>query len=223
MRWKTQSLLAGAFTLAWAAPAYACGFWFNSTFLNIPMKPAIGVGFQSIRHYTVIAADAAFKAGDKVVIRPSLGQCHETFQGYSDTYAVYGAAIGYKVWNDDAGKVSVNVQAGGEFDSFDGGSESNIPIGAAIAYKASEKVDLFGGAGVNIYNASYDDGDSYSSNDLGIFAGVAFHTGAFVIDGGVTNFNYEGGSETALNVGASMELGGMSNALRAIGSLFRNR
>lgn len=194
MRWKTQPLLAGAFTLARAAPAYAGGFWFNSAHMSIPANPAIGLGLQNISDFNIIAVDAAFKAGDKVVIRPGVGQCPYSSEGYSDNQTVYGASVGVQVWKDESGKVAVNLQAGG--------------------------------AAMNLYHDSYDTGtgtETYSSNDLSIFAGVAYRTGNFILHGGVANFNYEGGSETALNVGASVELGGMSNAFRAIGSLFRNR
>jgi hypothetical protein len=218
MRRMTQTLLTGALTLAWATPAYACGFWFNSTFLNVPMKPAIGVGLQSIKHFTVITADAAFKAGDKVVIRPAVGSCHYSISGFSETQTVYGAAVGVHLWNDEAGKVAINGQAGGEFDSFEGGSEYNIPIGAAVSFKASDMVDVFGGAAVNVYHASYDDGDSYSHNDLSIFAGASYKTGNFRLYGGLASFQYEDETQTALNVGATMELGGM-NAFRAFRSL----
>ncbi len=45
MRMKTP-LLAGALCLAVATPAYACNFYFASTFMKVPAKPSFGAGSQ---------------------------------------------------------------------------------------------------------------------------------------------------------------------------------
>ncbi len=222
MRWKTQSLVAGVLTLAWAAPVYACGFWFNSTFLDVPMRPTLGLGLQHVSDFTIIAADVAFKAGDKLVIRPGVGSCRYSGSGGSESEVVYGAAAALRLWNDEGGKVAVNAQVGGEFDSFEGGSERNIPIGGAVQYMATDVVSLFGGAAINLYGESFDDGDSYSHTDESVFAGAALKSGNFTVAAGVTYFIYENNNETAINIGGSMALGGM-NAFRALGSLFRSR
>lgn len=220
MRWRTQSLIAGGLLVASAAPALACNFWFNSSFLQVPAKAMVSAGLQNWDNYRIIAVDAAIRATDKVVVRPGFGQCSYTGPGESESNAVFGAAVGANVWKDAAGKVAVNAQAAFEMNSFDGGSERNIPIGAALQYMASEMFSIFGGASMNLYNISYDEAPSSfdgSSNDVSIFAGAAFTSGNFQVTGGITSWD----GETAINVGAGMSLGGASNAIRRIGSLFR--
>jgi len=230
MRWKTQTLVAGILTLAWAAPAHACNFWFNSTFFNIPGNgPVVGAGFMywggDYSSWTAMA-DVAFKAGDKFVIRPAVGTCSWTWYDGSNEMTendlVYGASVGVNAWNDATGKIALNVQAGVEIDPYDGGTERNIPVGVAVNVKTSETLALYGGAAVNFYNDDYDSG-SYSSNDPSIFGGVAFMTGKVNITAGVSVYMGEDETDTGFNVGASMGLGSGMNALRKIGSMLRLR
>lgn len=236
MRWKTQSLMAGVLTLAWAVPAHACSLWFNSTALRVPQKPTFSLGLAHISSFNIYAVDVALKAGDKVVVRPGVGEC----SGGGESNLVYGAAVGVNVFKDQTGNLSVNLQAGYEGDSYDGGSEHNIPVGASVAYTlntgssassarpgllaaAASKVTLYGGATINFYSDSYDYGEGsqdYSSTDKAFFGGAMFDTGNFTLTGGVTFWSYEGGSETAINVGAGMALGAASNMLRNLKSAF---
>jgi hypothetical protein len=79
-------------------------------------------------------------------------------------------------------------------------------------------VSLFGGAAVNFYNISYDEGDvDGSSSDVSIFGGASYTTGNFTFTGGLTSWD----GEVAINLGAGMALGSTMNGLRRIGSLFR--
>jgi hypothetical protein len=219
MRWRTRSLVAAALGVTFASPAHACGLWFNSTYLMIPPNPMVSLGLQNVGDYMMIAADAAFKLGDRLVLRPGIGSCRYTGEGGGSEIA-FGAAAGMQVWKDAAGKVSANVQVGAELLSYDGGNERNIPIGAAVAMKSSDKVTLFGGAAINLYNDSYDipggEGGSTSSSDPSLFAGVGFKTGKVQLTGGIAMFMGDGDSEIAINLGGGMALGTASNAIKSL-------
>ena len=217
MQWRTRSLIAVALAVTSASPAYACGLWFNSTYLMIPSNPVVSLGVQSIGDYMMIAADAAFKLGDKMVLRPGVGSCRYTGDGGGSEIA-YGAAAGMQVWKDAAGKVTANIQAGAELLSYDGGSERNIPIGASVAVKSSDKLTLIGGAAINLYNDSYDAGGidySESSSDPSLYAGAAFMTGKVRLTGGIAMFMGDD-SEMAINIGGGMALGTASNAIKTL-------
>jgi hypothetical protein len=187
----------------------------------IPSNPMVSLGVQSIGDYMMIAADAAFKLGDKMVLRPGVGSCRYTGDGGGSEIA-FGAAAGMQVWKDAAGKVTANIQAGAELLSYDGGSERNIPVGASVAVKSSDKLTLFGGAAINLYNDSYDAGGidySESSTDPSLYAGAAFTTGKVRITGGLAMFMGDD-SEMAINIGGGMALGTASNAIK---SLFKRK
>jgi hypothetical protein len=213
-----RTLIAVGLTVTWSAPAMACNFWFNSSYMRVPANPTISVGLQNWDNYRIISADVALKVGDKVVVRPGVGTCSYTGPGDSDSEILFGLGAAANLWNDESGKVAVNAQAGFEMVSFDGGNERNIPIGAAVQYRASDMVSLFGGAAVNFYNISYDERDvDGSSSDVTIFGGASYTTGNFTFTGGLTSWD----GEVAINLGAGMALGSTMNGLRRIGSLFR--
>jgi hypothetical protein len=223
MRWKSRSLIAAGLTAAWTAPAFACGFPLNSTFLRIPSTTTLGIALQNwFTDYSLmtLAGDVAVKAGSRAVIRPAVGICREEAGSETESNVLFGAGLGFNVWNDEAGKMSVNLQAGLEMVSYDGASYRNIPIGAAVQMRSSDNMSLFGGASINMSNYSVDGGGDFSNSDPSLFGGVVFKAGALDITAGATIWM---GDETdfALNVGASMALGGASNALRRFGSLIR--
>jgi hypothetical protein len=196
----------------------------------------VSLGLQKVDQVTIIAADAAIRASDKIVARVGGGNC--SYGGESSI--VFGGGVGVNVWNDAAGKVAVNVQAGLEMDSYEGGNERNIPIGLAVRYRlsggssaraagpgllqggSSADVSLYGSGAMHIYNDSYE-GESYSSNDPAVSGGVIVATGNFQVTAGVTMFMYDGGSEMGFNVGGGMAVGTASNAIRKIGSLFARK
>ena len=67
MRMK-MPLLAGALCLASATPAYACNFYFASTFMKVPARPSFGVGVNGeLGDATVwgISGDVAMKLGEQ--------------------------------------------------------------------------------------------------------------------------------------------------------------
>jgi len=218
MLWRTRAVIAAGLGLTWASPAHACGLWFNSTYLMVPASPTVSLGLQNIDNYMMISADAAFKLGEKIVLRPAVGTCRYTGDG-GGSDMVFGAAAGMQVWKDAAGKVTANVQVGAEMLSYDGGSERNIPIGAAVAFKTSETLNLFGGASMNLYNVSFDlptGGEvSESSTDPSLFAGAAFRTGKMQLTGGITMYMGDE-SEMAINLGAGMALGTASSAIKSL-------
>ncbi len=223
MRWRTRSLIAAGLGLASATPALACSFGQNHMFLRVPTSTTIGGGaIYTLGDYPVLLfyANAGIKAGDKVVIAPVIGMCRYEEGTFSETVLAYGASVGFNFWNDAAGKLSLNAQTGIEMDSFDGGSERNIPIGAALSIKSSDKMSWYAGAAINMYTIDVDGFGSHSESDPSLYGGATFAMGKTAVSAGVVMFMGDE-SEFALNVKASVPLGGGSNALRKIGSLFR--
>lgn len=228
MRWRTQSLIAIGLMVSTAAPAFACGFWFNSAFMGVPGGPTISVALQNwFTDYTQrsLTGDAAFKVGDKAAVRAGAGICMEEAGDDTESNILFGASGSMKVWQDEAGKMSVNAQAGLEMVSYDGGSYRNIPIGVAVMTKSSETMSLYGGAALNLMNYSADDcPDGFdcdaSNSDPTLFGGAVFAMGKINLTAGATIYM---GDETdfALNVAGSMAMGSTMSGLRKIGSLFR--
>ncbi|NUQ11931.1 MAG: hypothetical protein HUU26_06300 [Gemmatimonadaceae bacterium] len=224
MRWRSRSLIAAGLAVASASPALACSFGQNHRFLMIPAD-AILMGVEAIYtlgDYPVLVAslNASIKAGDKVVIVPTVGMCRYEEGSFSETVVAFGASAGVNLWNDAAGKMSLNGQVGFEMDSFEGGSERNIPIGAAIRIKSSETMSWYAGAALNMYTIDIDGSGSHSESDPSVHGGAVFAMGKGTLSAGIVAFM---GDETdlALNLGASFPMGGGSSALRKIGSLFR--
>ncbi len=215
-------MLAAGLALTWSTPAFACGFWFNQTFISIPATTTVGLGLNYWPgDYTimVLAGDASIKLGDKFVIRPGVGMCRYDAGGSTESVVMYGAGAAMNVWNDEAGKLSLNIQAGLEMDSYDGGNERNIPIGAALRIKGSETMSWFAGAALNLYNDSFA-GQSYSSSDPSIYGGAILAMGKTMVTAGAGMYMGDE-SDLFINIGASMALGSGSSALRKIGTLFR--
>lgn len=223
MRWRTRSLIAAGLALSASSPALACSFGQNHRYISIPSKTALGFNIiYTLGDYPVLlgSANADVKVGDKVVVAPVIGMCRYEEGDFSETVLAYGATVGVNLWNDAAGKLSLNAQAGLEMDSFDGGSERNIPIGAALRIKSSDKMSWYAGGALNMYSIDIDGFGSTSSSDPSLYGGATFAMGNTMLSAGVVMFMNDEDTEFALNVGATLPLGG-SSALRRIGSILR--
>lgn len=228
MRWRTKSLIALGLMVSTAAPAFACGFWFNSAFMGVPGGPTVSVALQNwFSDYAsrTLTGDVAVKVGDKASVRAGAGICMEESGDETDSNIMFGGSGAMRVWQDEAGKMSVNAQAGIEMASFDGGSYRNIPIGVALMTKSSETMSLFAGAAFNMSNISVDDcPDGFdcdaSNSDPSLFGGAVFAMGKVNVTAGAT-IALGDDTEFALNVAGSMSMGSTMSGLRKIGSLFR--
>jgi hypothetical protein len=108
MRMNT-SLLTGALCLAVATPAYACNFYFASTFMKVPAKPSFGIGVNGeLGDATIwgISGDVAMRLGDQAVVQPGIGIC----TGEGETNPYFGAGVAYRLANN--ANMAVNLQSG---------------------------------------------------------------------------------------------------------------
>src|SRR6187431_2079693 len=118
MRMRTP-LLAGALCLAYATPAFACNFYFASTFMRIPARPAFGAGVSgemSDPSFWGISADVAMRLGNNAVVQPAVGVC----MGNDETDPYFGGGFAYKLTS--SGTMTLNLQSGISYLPFDGGS-----------------------------------------------------------------------------------------------------
>ena len=121
--------LTGVLCLAYATPAFACDFYFNSTFLRIPARPAFGGGMQTAFGDATIwsfAGDVAMRLGDKAVVQPGVGFC----TGGDNTDWFFGAGGAYRLMQ--SASMTINFQTGLTYASISGGSQLRIPIGGTI-------------------------------------------------------------------------------------------
>lgn len=213
MRMKLP-LIAGALCLAVATPAYACNFYFASTYMRIPAKPSFGVGVNGElgdATFWGISGDVAMKLGEKAVVQPGIGIC--TGEGSSDPY--FGAGFAYRLSSN--ANMSVNLQTGISYLTFDGGNEMTIPLGAALSFKGSGNMSWYAGGSLWWMNASYDydipgvDNSSSDTNPV-LFGGVNVASGsmAWTIGGQLLMGN---DTEFGIVVGANMNKAG--SALRS--------
>jgi len=214
MRMKTP-LLVGAFCLAYATPAYACTFWFSSSFMSIPARPTFGVGvgsWLSDPAYYGISGDVAMKLGEKAVVRPAIGIC----SGNSQTDPFFGAGLALKVV--ESGSMSLNIQSGISYLSADGGSETGIPIGAAASFKGSGNVSFFAGAALQWWQVDYDTFGSESGSDPMLYGGLMANSGgmSWTLGGQVLM-----GDDTDFGIVAGLSLSRSASAIRHLGSVFR--
>jgi len=173
MRMKLP-LLAGALCLAYATPAEACGWYFASSFMRIPAKPAFGAGVSGALSDPAvwgISADVAMRLGDKAIVQPALGIC--TGGGESDPY--FGAGVAYQLTSN--ANMAVNIQSGISYRSFDGGSHMIVPIGAAASFKSSETMSFYAGASMWWQSIDVDGFESVSDTDPVLFGGLQLASG----------------------------------------------
>jgi len=213
MRMKTP-LLVGAFCLAYATPAYACNFYFASSFMRIPARPSFGAGVAaelSDPTFLGISGDVAMKLGEKAVVQPAIGIC----SGDGNTDPFFGAGVAYNLTQN--ANMSLNIQSGISYLTFDGGNEMVIPVGAAASFGASA-VKFYAGASMWFTSIDIDNSVSASDSDPVLFGGLQGRSGAmaWTLGGEVLM-----GDNTEFGIVAGVSLSQGSSAIRHIGSLFR--
>ena len=213
MRMKTP-LLAGALCLAVATPAYACNFYFASTFMKVPAKPSFGVGVNgelSDPAFWGISADVAMRLGNQAVVQPAVGIC--TGDGETDPF--FGAGVAYRLTSN--ANMAVNLQSGIAYLTYDGGNEMTIPVGAALSFKATETMSWFAGGSVWFQTVDDDVFGSVSDNTTVLFGGLQIASGPMAWSlGGEVALGDD--TEFGIVVGANMNQG-----VNAIRNFFKRR
>ena len=217
MRMRTP-LLVGALCLVSAKPAFACNFYFASTFMKIPARPSFGVGVEatfSDPAFFAVSGDVAMRLGNNMVVQPGIGIC----SGNDETEPFFGAGVGYKL--TQSGTMALNLQSGISYLAADGGNIMTIPIGVAASFAGSGTMGFYAGASMWWTQVEVDvDGfeDSFSDTDPVLFGGLQSRSGSWAWSlGGQLYMGSD--TEFALVAGASMNSG--ASAIRQIGKLFR--
>jgi hypothetical protein len=218
MRMK-MPLLAGAFCLAYATPAFACNFYFASTYMRVPARPSFGVGAlvdfgdpSSI----AISGDVAMKLGEKIVVRPGIGLCtYEVFdERQNDPF--FGAGVAFNLAQNES--MSLNLQSGISYQTLDGANVTVIPIGAAASFRASGPMSFYAGASLWWAQLDVDGGGSDSESDPVLFGGLQGNSGSLAWTLGAQLYM---GEETDFGIVAGFSMNPGSSAIRRIGSVFR--
>jgi hypothetical protein len=214
MRMK-MPLLAGALCLAYATPAYACNFYFASTFMRIPARPSFGAGVEA--NFAdpatfAISGDVAMRLGNNMVVQPAIGVC----SGDDETDPFFGAGVAYKL--TQSATMALNLQSGISYFSLDGGNIMTIPIGAAASFAGSGTMGFYAGASLWWTQVDPDIGDSSSETDPVLFGGLQSRSGSLGWSLGGQLYMGDD-TEVALVAGISMNSG--ASAIRYIGKLFR--
>lgn len=214
MRMKTP-LLAGALCLAYATPAFACNFYFASTFMRIPARPSFGAGVEaalSDPSFFGISGDVAMRLGNNMVVQPAIGIC----MGNDESDPYFGAGIAYKLTNSST--MTLNLQSGISYLPFDGGSEMTIPIGLAASFAGSGTMGFYAGASLWWTQVDIDNFDSVSDTDPVLFGGIQSRSGSLGWSlGGVLYM----GDDTEFGIVAGVSMNQGASAIRHIGKLFK--
>lgn len=214
MRMKTP-LLAGALCLAYATPAFACNFYFASTFMRIPARPSFGAGVEaalSDPSFSGISGDVAMRLGNNMVVQPAIGIC----MGNDESDPYFGAGIAYKLTNSST--MTLNLQSGISYLPFDGGSEMTIPIGLAASFAGSGTMGFYAGASLWWTQVDIDNFDSVSDTDPVLFGGIQSRSGSLGWSlGGVLYM----GDDTEFGIVAGVSMNQGASAIRHIGKLFK--
>ena len=214
MRMRTP-LLAGALCLAYATPAFACNFYFASTFMRIPARPSFGAGVEATftdPSFFGISGDVAMRLGNNMVVQPAIGIC----MGNDETDPYFGAGVAYKL--TQSGTMTVNLQSGIAYASFDGGNTMTIPIGAAASFAGSGSMGFYAGASLWWQQVEVDDFGSASSTDPVLFGGIQSKSGSLGWSlGGLLYM----GDDTEFGVVAGVSMNQGASAIRHIGKLFK--
>ena len=214
MRMRTP-LLAGALCLAYATPAFACNFYFASTFMRMPAKPSFGVGVEaalSDPSFFGISGDVAMRLGNNMIVQPAIGIC----SGNDETDPYFGGGFAYKLTS--SGTMTLNLQSGISYLPFDGGSEMTIPIGLAASFAGSGTMGFYAGASLWWQQVEIDDFDSVSDSDPVLFGGLQSKSGSWAWSLGGVLFM---GDDTEFGVVAGVSMNSGSSAIRQIGKLFK--
>ena len=214
MRMRTP-LLAGALCFAYATPAFACNFYFASTFMRIPARPSFGAGVEANLADPAtfaISGDVAMRLGNNMVVQPAIGIC----TGDDDTDPFFGAGVAYKL--TQSGTMTLNVQSGISYFSLDGGSIMTIPIGAAASFAGSGSMGFYAGASLWWTQVDPDVGESFSDSDPVLFGGIQSRSGSL---GWSLGGQLYMGSDTEFAIVAGVSMNQGASAIRHIGKLFK--
>jgi len=215
MRMRTP-LLAGALSLVVATPAFACNFYFASTFMKIPARPSFGVGVEaalSDPSFFGISGDLAMRLGNNMVVQPAIGIC----SGNDETDPYFGGGVAYKL--TQSGTMALNLQSGISYLSFDGGSEMTIPIGLAASFAGSGTMGFYAGASLWWTQFEVDAIDlSESESDPVLFGGLQSKSGSLAWSlGGVLYM----GDDTEFGIVGGVSFAQGASAIRNIPKLFK--
>ena len=213
MRMRTP-LLAGALSLAVATPAFACNFYFASTFMRIPARPAFGAGVEA--NFAdpatfAISGDVAMRLGNNMVVQPGIGVCTG-----DETDPFFGAGVAYKL--TQSGTMALNLQSGISYMPLDGASIMTIPIGLAASFAGSGTMGFYAGASLWWTQVDIDDFDSVSDTDPVLFGGLQGFSGSL---GWSLGGQLLMGDDTEFGLVAGIHMHQGASAIRHIGKLFR--
>ena len=214
MRMRTP-LLAGALCLAYATPAFACNFYFASTFMRIPARPAFGAGVEatfSDPAFFAISGDVAMRLGNNMVVQPGIGIC----TGDDNTDPFFGAGVAYKL--AESATVAFNLQSGISYLPLDGANLMTIPIGAAASFAGAGSMGFYAGASLWWTNVDPDVGESVSETDPVLFGGIQGFSGSL---GWSLGGQLYMGDDTEFAIVAGIHMHQAASAIRHIGKLFR--
>jgi len=214
MRMRTP-LLAGALCLAYATPAFACNFYFASTFMRMPAKPSFGVGVNaemSDPSFIGISGDVAMRLGNNAVVQPAIGIC----TGDDETNPFFGAGFAYKLTSNSS--MTLNFQSGISYLTFDGGNEMTIPLGLAASFTGSGSMGFYAGASLWWTSFCIDGYGSDSDSDPVLFGGIQSKSGSMAWSLGAELFM---GDDTEFGIVAGVSMNKAASAISHIGKLVR--
>ena len=210
---KGTWFIAGALLVAHATPALACNFYFNSTFMRVPARPAFGLGVSGElgdATFWGISGDVAMKLGEQAVVQPALGVC--TGEGSTDPY--FGGGFAFRLSNN--ANMAVNLQSGISYQSFDGGNQMTVPIGAALSFGRSSSMSWYAGGSLLWSSIDVDGVGSSSDTSPLLFGGAQIASGAMAWTLGGQLLFGDNDTEFGIVLGANMNQG-----VNAIRSFFR--
>ena len=214
MRMRTP-LLAGALCLVSATPAFACNFYFASTFMRIPARPSFGAGVEaafSDPAFFAVSGDVAMRLGNNMVVQPGIGIC----SGDDDTDPFFGAGVGYKL--TQSGTMTLNLQSGISYMPLDGASIMTIPIGLAASFAGTGTMGFYAGASLWWTQVDVDDFGSASDSDPVLFGGLQSRSGSMAWSlGGQLAL----GDDTEFGIVAGISMNQGASAIRHIGKLIK--
>jgi len=207
MRWRALFPIAAAVGFAPLAAAHACDLYVQYTFHQMQRGVGFGAGLQfqpGTPSGVIVSGDLPIGLGNRAVVKPALGYCRigaDGPGGQSSSHAVFGSALGLRLWNNAAGTVAINGQTGVSYVSY-GQSESDltVPVFLAAEFKASERAAVFAGAGAQVSRFSFD-GDSESDADPLAFGGVTLTLQKVALVGSIGLKKGETDTDVAVNFG----------------------
>lgn len=214
MRMRTP-LLAGALSIAVATPAFACNFYFASTYMRIPARPSFGVGVEAALadpSFFGISGDVAMRLGNNMVVQPAIGIC----TGNDDTDPYFGAGVAYKL--TQSGTMGLNLQSGISYSTFTGGNIMTIPIGVAASFAGSGTMGFYAGASLWWTQVEVDDVGNSSDSDPVLFGGIQSRSGSMAWSLGGQLYM---GDDTEFGIVAGVGFGQAASAIRNFGKALR--